>query len=217
MNTKLNQAGGLNVLLIPLILAVLLLLGAIGFGAWAFTSRMDYKDNTDQIVEEAVGVAVERAKSDKDNEFLQREKEPLKGYSSPSQYGSFSLKYPKTWSAYSNEQADQLTLTMQPDVVSSNGKTAYALKVEVLGTPYEQTLRQLESNIKQGKATASAYALPKVPDVVGLRIDGEVAQGKTGSAVYLPLRDKTIKIVSETQDRVPDFDSIILPNFEFRP
>lgn len=217
MKTKSNQVGSLNVLLIPLILAGILLLGAIGFGAWAFTSRQDYKTNSDQKAEAAVTIAVQRTKTDKDNEFLQREKEPLKGYSSPSQYGSFNLKYPKTWSSYANEQGDQLTLTMQPDVVSSNANTPYALKIEVLSTSYEQSIRQLESNIKQGKANASAYSLPKVQSVVGLRVDGEVSKGKTGATIYLPLRDKTIKITCETEDHLDDFNSIVLTNFEFRP
>lgn len=217
MKRSLNQVGAINVLLIPLIMSVVLLLSSLGFGAWAFTSRQDYKNNTDQKVDEAVAVAVQRAKTEKDNEFLQKEKEPLKSYSSASQYGSFTIKYPKTWSGYTDEKADALTLTLQPDVVPSNPKTAYALTVEVVNTPYDQAIKNFDNAIKQGRAKATPYSLPKVADVVGIRIDGEVATGKNGAAVFLPLRDKTIKITTETQERVADFNTIILPNFEFRP
>lgn len=212
-----NQRGSLNVLAVPLILSVILLLAAIGFGAWAFTERVDYKNNTDEKVEAAVTVAVERAKTEKDNEFLEREKEPLKSYTSPAQYGSFSMKYPKTWSAYANEQQNQMTLLMQPDVVSSNQQTPYTLKVEVVNTPYARTVTQAENNIKQGKLKASAASLPKVPGVVGLRVDGEIANNKSGATVYMPMRDKTIKITTESTDRLADFNNIILPNFEFTP
>jgi hypothetical protein len=212
-----NQQGSLNVLLIPLILTIVLLLGSIGFGAWAFTSRQDYKTNVDQKVEAAVTVASDRVKTQKDNEFLEKEKQPLKSYSSSAQYGSLNLKYPKTWSAYANELPSQLAILMQPDVVSSSTKTAYALRIEVVDTPYDQVISTLNGTIKTGKSSAAAYSLPLVPSVVGLRIDGEVAVGKPGAAVYLPLRDKTIKIICESQERVNDFNTTILPNFSFSP
>jgi hypothetical protein len=212
-----NQSGSMNVLLIPLILSAILLLGAIGFSVWAFAGQQDYKNNSDQKSAAAVAVATERTKSEKDNEFLQREKEPLKNYTSPVQFGSFSLKYPKTWSAYSDEKSDRQTLLMQPDVISSNINTPYALKVEVVSQQYTQMITQLDNDIKVGKLTASAFTLAKVPDVVGLRVDGKLTNDKTGAAVYLPLRDKTIKISTESPDKVADFNNIILPNFEFKP
>jgi hypothetical protein len=217
MKIRTREEGALNVLLVPLILAVIFLLGSLGFGLWAYSSQQDYKNNSDEKAAAAVEVAVQRAKTEKDNEFLEREKQPLKDYSSPSQYGSFTVQYPKTWSAYASEQPQQLVLLMQPDVVSSNPSTAYALRAEVVSATYEQTIKQLEGNIRQGKLKAAAYSLPKVPAVVGLRVDGEVSQGKNGAAVYLPLRDKTIKLIAESQEKVPDFNTVILPNFVFSP
>lgn len=219
MNTALkkNQQGSLNVLLIPLILAAVLLLGSIGFGLWAFSQREDYKKNSDQKSDAAVAVAVQRTKSEKDNEFLQKEKEPLKSYTSAAQYGTLSMKYPKTWSVYADEASNMLTLLMQPDVVSSNESTPYAIKIEVLQRPYAQVINILDNDIKQGKLRASAFSLARVPDVLGLRVDGQITQQKRGSAVYLPLRDKTIIISSEAPDKVADLNNIILPNFEFSP
>lgn len=212
-----NERGTLNGLLIPLIMAIIFLLAAIGFGAWAYSERQTYKDRTDEKVAAAVAVAVQQAKSEKDNEFLQREKEPLKTYSSPASYGSFILRYPKTWSAYSDEKSNTFAITLQQDVVSSNTKTPYSLKVEVLSTPYSQEVSKLENEIKQGKLSASVANLAKVPGVTGLRVDGQVALDKRGAAVYLPLRDKTIRIVTESPDKIADFNNIILPNFEFSP
>lgn len=212
-----SERGALNVLLIPLIMSVLLLFGAIGFGAWAFAEREDYKNNSDKKAAAAVAVAVDRAETKKDNEFLEREKEPLKSYSSAVEYGSFSLKYPKTWSAYANEQPNKLEMLFQPGVVPANPKTPYVLKIEVLTTPYDRLVTQLNNEIKQGKLTARAYSLPKVPSVTGLRVDGQIETHKRGAVVYLPLRDKTIKLSTESEDRIADFNNIILPNFEFRP
>ena len=212
-----SQTGSMNLLLVPLILSIVMLLCALGFGAWAFSSRQDYKNNSDEKAEKAATIAVEQAKTEKDNEFLQREKEPYKIYTAPAQYGSFSFEYPKTWSGYADEQSNQLTIYMQPDVVSSNSKTAYALKIEVIGQAYANVIRPLDNNIRQGKIKAYAYNLPKVPSVLGLRVDGEVDFGKQGSAIYLPIRDKTLRIVSEAPDKVPDLNNIILPNFQYIP
>lgn len=206
-----------NILIIPLVIASGLLLFSLGFGTWAFVSMQDYKNNSDQKAEAAAAVAAERAKTEKDNEFVQKEKEPLKNYTSPSQYGSVRMKYPKTWSAYADEQGENLTLYMQPDVVSSNRETPYSLKVEVLNQKYEQAIGGKDNDIKQGKLRASAFSLARVPDVLGLRFDGQITQQKSGSSIYLPLRDKTVVISSETPEKVPDLNNIILPNFEFSP
>lgn len=217
MNLRNSESGTLNVLLIPLILAVIMLLGSIGFGAWAYSERDAYKNRSDEKAAAAVAVAVAQAETKKDNEFLEREKDPLKSYTSPDKFGSFSVKYPKTWSAYANEQSNQFTLLMQPDVVLSNPKTAYVLKIEVLSTSYDRLVTQLDGPLKQGKLTAQAFVLPKVPEVTGLRVDGQISTDKQGAAIYLPLRDKTIRLSAESQDRIADFNNIILPNFEFRP
>lgn len=214
---KANQHGYLNVLLVPLIMAAVFLLIAIGFGVWSFAGREDYKKNSDQKSDAAVAVAVQRTKSDKDNEFVQKEKEPLKSYAGPAQYGSINLRYPKTWSVYADEQPEKLSLLMQPDVVSSNASTPYSLKIEVMETAYAQVITQLDNDIKQGKLRASAFSLAKVPDVLGLRVDGQITQKKTGSAIYLPLRDSTIIISAEAPDKVQDLNNIILPNLQFTP
>lgn len=212
-----DQRGVMNTLTIPLIMSVFLLILAICFGLWAFVERNDYKTNVDDKVESAVKVAVDKANTEKDNEFLEKEKEPYKTYSSPSQYGAFTFQYPKTWSAYANEQPEEITLTMHPDVIASNPKTAQALKVQVLNRQYDTVVKSLESEIKQGKLTAAAYALPSVPESVGLRVDGQITTDKRGAAVYIPIRDKTIIITTESPEKVAELNEIILKSFTFKP
>lgn len=219
MITKLraDQRGELNTLAVPLGISVFLLLIALGFGFWAFAERQDYKDNVDEKVAAATAVAVEKAKTDKDNEFLQKEKSPYKGYTSSAQYGSFTFQYPKTWSGYADEDGEEITLTMNPDTVSANTKSSHALKVQVINRSYDSIVKTLDGPIKQGRLSAAAYALPSVSDAVGLRVDGEVDSDKRGAAVYVPLRDKTIVITTETPERMADFNDVILKTFSFKP
>ena len=75
-----DQKGSVNVTAISLIVTVLFLLVSIGFGAWAFMSREDYKNNVDQKIAAAQEVTKKETETAKDNEFLEKEKQPLKKY-----------------------------------------------------------------------------------------------------------------------------------------
>lgn len=212
-----NEHGALNILLIPFILAVIFFLGAAGFGAWAYMERQDYKDNSDKKVDAAVAVAVEKAKSDKDNEFTEKEKEPLRQYKGPDALGSITFQYPKTWSVYEDTSGGRLKVLAYPKVVPADQSSTYALKVEVIEQSYDSVAKSYENKVKSGELKAKAYALPKLPKNVGLRLDGVVDQNKRGAVIILPLRDKTLKITTESEQFVKDFDKNILPNFKFRP
>lgn len=179
--------------------------------------RQDYKDNSDQKSKAAVAVAVDRTKSEKDNEFIQKEKEPLKPYKGPEALGSISFLYPKTWSTYVTTAPNQMTLISYPDYVTGGTNFAYALKIEVVDQSYDAVVKNYDNDVKGKKLNATAYALPKQPKIVGVRLDGAITQDKKGSLVIVPLRDKTIKISAEADQFVGDFNRIILPNLTFIP
>jgi len=213
-----NERGSLNILLIPLIFAVLFFFGAAGFGAWAYMERQDYKDNSDEKSAAAVAVAVNKTKSEKDNEFVEKEKEPLKSYVGPESLGSITFQYPKTWSTYVNQPANNtITILSNSDIVVGGQSSSYALRVEVVSQTYDTVVGTFDNAVKTKKVTATAYALPKVPKTVGLRFDGAIATDRQGAIVILPLRDKTVKISVESTNYLKDFNGIILPNFTFSP
>ncbi|HUP26634.1 MAG TPA: hypothetical protein VM124_03260 [Candidatus Limnocylindrales bacterium] len=208
-------------LIISLILFVLLFLGASSFGVWAYMGRQQYKNETDKITAKAVEVAIQQEDSKKDNEFLEREKTPLKTYQGPAAYGSLDISYPKTWAGYVI-QTDRASIPVDgyfhPNYVPGvQSGTAYALRIQVTSQSYEQEMRQFEGKVKAGKATVKAYAPKNVPGVAGSRVDGEINNGQKDSMVLLPLRDKTIKISTESQEFVGDFDKIVLENLKFVP
>jgi hypothetical protein len=211
-----NERGEASALLVSFIgLAVFFVITA-SFAAWAFLSRQDYKNNSDQKVAAAVEVAKKNTAAQKDNEYLEKEKYPLRSYTGPADLGAIKVVYPKTWSAYINAGSENQFI-FNPDIVSASPDALYALKVTVLPQSYETAVQQFESQVQLGSATAQAYSLPKVPGVVGLRFDGEIEPLKPGAVVVLPLRDKTIEIVCQVPDNLPDFNKIILPNISFNP
>lgn len=213
-----RQDGSMNILLIPLILAVVFFLASIGFGLWAYSSRADYKDNTDAKIEVAVGVAQKQTATEKDNEFIQREKQPLKEYRGPASFGTLGIKYPKTWSAYIDENPNGLDGFFHPNFVPGIGSdTEYALRVQVVNKPFAEEMQAFDSKVKQGKTQATPYKPVNIEDIVGTKLTGEISNQKTGTMIMLPLRDKTIKIWTEADQFNEDFFNNVMANFNFVP
>lgn len=212
---KRNQSGDL---LIPLVLVSVCLLGAIGFGVWAFMGRQDYKNNVDLKIEEAVEVAEENLTIKKDAEFAEQYKLPNSTYTGPSALGTLKITYPKTWSVYADENSNStasLKGFMHPRYVPAKD-TNYALRFEVLERNYDQVLKSFNSKVKAGKTKVSAYRLPKLKSILGSKLVGEIDSKKSGVIILLPLRDKTVKVWTEGNEFRGDFDKI-LESFTFVP
>lgn len=208
-------------LIISLILTILLLMGAVGFGVWAFMSQQDYKNNSDQKSAAAVQIAVQQESTRKDKEFVELEKKPLKAYQGPEPYGSLIIKYPKTWGAYvieANRSSKPVEAYFHPNYVPGiDSGTAFALRLQISNQAYAQEMKQFDAKVKAGKLKVSPYTPKNVPGLVGSRVEGEINTGQKDVMILLPLRDKTIKLSTEAEQFVGDFDKIILENFTFVP
>lgn len=220
---KHNQDGAVSGVVISLVLAVLLLLGAVGFGFWAYASRQDYKTRTDQKVAAAVAEATKGEARRKDAEFIEAEKLPLRTYNGPEAYGSLVLQYPKTWSGYvsvskSNGSGALIDGYFNPGVVPSvaDQDSVFALRLQVLGQSYSEVAKSFATSGSDAPKI-TAYALPKLPKVVGLRLTGKLKDNKTGDMIVLPLRSQTLQIWTEGNQFSNDFNNNILPNFSFSP
>ncbi|MBI3624466.1 hypothetical protein HY218_02415 [Candidatus Saccharibacteria bacterium] len=191
------------------------------FGFWAFTSRQDYKSNVDQKIAAAGEQIRLTTSSAKDKEFTEKEKNPLKHYLGPSTYGSVDIQYPKTWSAFVTQSTDTnqpLDGYFYPDVVPGiQSGSAFALRLKIVNQAYDQEIKQLSALVKNGKVKVAPFRLAKLPNILGSRADGEITVGQKDSKVYLPLRDKTLEVWTESDQFVDDFTKIILPNLTFSP
>ena len=97
---KHNQNGAINSLLLPLIVSAVALIAVAAFAVWAYGGKQDYKNNVDQKVADAVTIAIQKEDTKKDKQFAEDEKNPLRTFTGPDAYGSVTINYPKTWSAY---------------------------------------------------------------------------------------------------------------------
>lgn len=211
-------------LIVTIVILTLLLIAAGAFGFWAFTEREDYKNNSDAKVAVAVDEAKKTTTEENNARFAEESKSPLKEYQGPSAFGSVKVAYPKTWSGYidlTSSNNEPLLAKFHPNVVpalgSGDDRQAIALTISVLNQSYDRVIEQRSRTVEDGRVQATAYALPKMPDQVGLRFDGKVNQLYNGTEIILPLRDKTLVILTETDQFTEDFNKYILPNITFVP
>lgn len=198
------------------------------FALWAYSGRQDFKNNVDQKVSVAVGDAKKQQVEEDNKRFAEELKNPLQTYTGPSDYGSVSVQYPKAWSAYlaSNGLSSDAILDVyfHPEVIpplsmQNGSRSAVALNVQVLNQSYSQAISGLKTRAEQPQAqvVAEPYALPKMPSQAGILFRGQLTNDLNGLAIYVPLRDKTIKISTDTDQYLADFNNYILPNISFEP
>lgn len=216
-----NSERGSVAIIAAFVILGLCLAGVSGFGFWAYAGRQDYKNNVDQKIATAVADNTEKVKLEDAAAFAEEAKNPYKTYAGPSQYGSVNIVYPKSWSAYVDTLQGNTPLNFyaHPDVVPTIvGETSsFAFRAQVVAQSYDAVLRQYEPFVKQNKLAAQPYVLPKTASVTGSRLDGQLTQNKRGAMVIIPMRDKTLKIWTESDTYLKDFNEIILPNLSFTP
>jgi hypothetical protein len=199
------------------------LIGAVIFGFWSFTQWQSEKNSVNTKINSAVATAKQQESNLKDSQFAQTEKYPLRSYTSPAAYGSVTVKYPNTWSAYvidDTSNSPYVNGYFYPNTVPDTQSTtaAYALRLEVVQDSYSDILGNIQSNVGQGKSTVTPYKLANVPSVVGSLINGQLPSiERSGTMVLLPLRNMSLEIWTEAPQFDADFNNIILPNFTFSP
>ncbi len=214
MQIRKNQRGNIDPLLIPLIVSVILVLGLAGFGIWSYLQFLDQRDNTDAKIEVAVAEAEAKQAETLEADFAEREYSPHVTWVSSAAIGSIELTYPKTWSGYVDEQdgkSKPLTGFFHPNVVPE-GDTRYALRILVDESGYSKTVGAFDDEIEDGNVTAKPIT---IAEVTGVRLDGQIDRDYQGAMVIFALRDKTVRIWTESTAYVDDFNKIILENLTF--
>ncbi len=221
---KHNQNGTVGVTGLLLVFTVLLLIAALAFGGWAFSSRQSYKNDVDSKIAVAVGLAKQQQTRADTASFAEAAKNPLKTYQGPEADGSIIVQYPKTWSGYvdttgSGGSGATFAAYFNPDVVPSisDSNSAFALQIQLIDQPYDQTVKSVSQSGGQTPPTVVAYALPKLPKVVGVQVTGSLPNQQTGTMVILPLRGSTLEIWTDGNQYLSDFNNNILPNLTFSP
>lgn len=210
-----TQSGEVNPLLITSIFLGLLTIFLAGVSVWAYMNYTDQKNNTDEKIAVAVDVAEDAQAEKLDAQYKEREKSPFRTFKGPSDLGSVSFQYPKTWSVHTAQDATALETYLQPNVVPPIGdEQPYALRVLVTDDSYEDTIEDYGSLVEDGELKSDTI---KIGDFTGIRLDGKFSDERSGSVVVFKIRDKTLTLATDSTSFVDDFNKTILKSLTFNP
>jgi hypothetical protein len=182
-----------------------------GLSVWAFINYMDQKNNVDAKVSTAVTEAEKKLGDKLEADFIERDKQPLKSFTGPSDYGTLSFKHPKTWSVYvSNDgtKGSGYEAFFNPGAVPSldAASSRYALRVAIVNEQYEDTIAEYESLVKKGELKSSTV---KANGENGTRLDGNFSKDIRGAAVIFKIRDKSVIVQTDADTFKSDFEALV--------
>ena len=199
---------------LPIFLAAVLLVLTIAMGVVAIYYILKYneqKSTVDQQKTAAAQTAREEQKQADEAAYAERDKLPYRSYEAPAVLGAIKIEFPKIWNVYAveEEKSDtQLDIFMYPGVVRAEKSSteAYALRVKLQRKLYQDVVKANQQKVEKGELKASAVT---ISGATGTRYEGEVVQGRSGSLILLPVRDKTLSIWTESPDYLNDYNQII--------
>lgn len=205
-----DDSGATDGWMITTIVSVVFLLTLIGLSIWLYISYSEQKTNVDTKIDAAVAVAKKDQADVDEIKFAQREKEPLRGFVGPDDYGRVTFDYPKTWSVYVNNDASKggtYEAYLNPITVPPVSSTQqFALRVTIDEKDYDKIVALYDSLVKKGDLKSSSVA---VDGVNGTRLDGNFTKDIRGSAVIFKIRDKTLTVRTDANTFAPDFNTLI--------
>lgn len=217
MNVRLSdQRGEFNPLIVITIVLGVLFVAAGGFGIWAYINYSDQKNNVDQKISAAESEA-RRAQSEADQTtFAEQEKLPNQQFVGPDDLGRVAFMYPKTWSSYVDKDGSNGTFEayFQPGTVPPlSSKTPYALRVSIDDKSYESSLDSYSDAVKKGDIKSTAAT---VNGMSGNRLEGKIEKDVDGVMLVFKVRDKTLKIYTESRTFQADLENTVLTSLTFK-
>lgn len=192
---------------IGLILALVI---AISLSAWFYVQFDEKRTDVDGQISEAVAVAKKEQADEDEAKFLEREKEPMRQFVGPDDYGRVSFDYPKTWSASVYKDASNggsFEAYLHPIVVPPVSSTQqFAIRVLIEEKDYDKVVSGYDALVKKGDLKTSSV---KADGVSGTRLDGSFTKDIRGYAVIFKIRDKTLTIRTDANTFKNDFNALI--------
>lgn len=190
-----------------------LALATIGFAAlsvWALMQYNEQKTNVDGKIASAEAAAEKKQADSDEKKFQEREKLPNREFTGPSDYGSLSFSYPKTWSMYvanAGGDGEDYEAYLNPALVPAvDDATRVALRVQILNEDYSTALEEYQSLVEDGSLKSSVIKFGKE---TGTRLEGKFSDDIRGAAILFKIRDKTAVLRTDADTFKKDFNAII--------
>lgn len=188
----------------------------IGLFIWMFVQYDEARTDVDGQIADAVVEAVDNNTTKLEKEFAEREKEPLRTFAGPADYGEVTFEYPKTWSVY-----------VPMDAANGGDFEAYfnPVEVKVVGN---ETIDSLRFSIKNAAFDdiVAGYQRELEGDQPSLRLESvTIGQNNNinankyigkipgtefnGFIVIFKVRDKTVVLQTDSVLFERDFNTLL--------
>ena len=224
-----HESGAIDGKIIGIVLLSILFLAAGSAAIWAYMNYMEAKQNVDSKVEAATAEAVRTQQEKDEASFLAREKEPMRTFAGPDDYGHLTFDYPKTWSVYQATEPNRSGATfasyLSPMVVppvpsnalndlvasskaspSASAVSKFAVRLKIESKLYEDSLKSYDSLLKTGQIKSSAFSNG---NITGTRYEGRFNNDISGVAVVIKMRDRTLTMRTDADVFKEDFEKLL--------
>ena len=197
-----------------LIVVCLIAATAIVFAVYFFMQFNELKTDFDLQKDAAVAEAVAKQQDEDNAKFAEAEKLPYKQFSGPSDYGSISFEYPKTWNVYIDSDGlsnnSDFISYFRPEQVDSikDNTSRFALRFKILNQQITNVQKQYDSKIQSGKMTSSIFNADN-NNITGTKYVGEIEKDMNGIVVLIKVNDKTAIFQTDSMVYQQDFETLI--------
>ncbi|MBR0403423.1 hypothetical protein IJI55_02650 [Candidatus Saccharibacteria bacterium] len=198
-----------TVQMVILIIVSLLAATFIGLFIWMLVMWLNVKSDVDGQISAAVNTAVSQTETRLAAEYEEQQKYPYSTFTGPSDLGSLSFEFPKTWSVYvaKNGSNGDYEAYLNPDLVSPvSTNTINALRVSILNQSIDNVTRTYDNLLKQGKITVETRAIGGETANV---YTGYLTNDIQGIAAVFKIRDKTAIVQTDALVFKDDFTHVL--------
>jgi type VI protein secretion system component VasK len=212
MKNRTRETGAVNASIFAIVALVLLVLVFGSFSIWAYMNYMDQKKDVDSKIANAEAKAKLDQSTKDEATFAAREKEPMRQFVGPSDYGALKFDYPKTWSAYQATDVSKgggvtYEAYLNPVLVPPVGdSTKFALRITIEQKTYDQSVASYQKLITKGDLKSSVYSDGKM---TGTKIVGNFNKDIYGTAILLKMRDRTLTLRTDGDVFNDDFAALL--------
>lgn len=199
---------------IIIVLVSLIAVTFIGLFIWMTVRYNEASEIEQSEISMAVADAVEENTSKMEAEFLEREKEPNRDFSGPTDYGQLSFKYPKTWSVYVAKDAlsggDYEAYFNPVEVETVSKDTINALRLIIKDKSFEEVVEEYRRAVEKKDAELSVESITIYDGTPANRYTGVIpGTDLNGIIIVFKIRDKTAILQTDSMLFENDFNNLI--------
>lgn len=199
---------------IILVVVCLIAATAIVFAVMFYMQYNDLNMNQEVRVNNEVAAAKRQQKEEDDKAYEELIKLPNTLFTGPSDYGSISFYYPKTWSMFvetdGSNNSDYVAYFAPVQVNPIKDKDSrYALRFKILRKQAEDVMKTYDNMVKKGQVTMRIFNADD-SRISGSLYEGQIDKNMIGMVLVIKVNDKTAVLQTDSSEVFrEDFEKLI--------